>query len=90
MEKVESGAALGLWDGRSINDKLKARIETMAAKVRKLGGIKKIDVGECEARRIKKTEQMTGEKIEVIPASATGFFDSVSPPPAPSATLRSE
>jgi hypothetical protein len=32
-----------------------------------LGGIKKVDIGTCEPRRIKAFEEKTGEKIDVVP-----------------------
>src|SRR5207248_2933343 len=67
LEKADIDAAIGLWDSKVVSDKLKARIEKMASKVRKAGGIKKIDIGQCEARRVKKFEETTGEKIDVVP-----------------------
>jgi hypothetical protein len=67
LEKAEVGPALQLWDSASINDKLKLRIDKMASKVQKAGGIKKIDVGQCEPRRIKRFEQKLGGKIDVVP-----------------------
>src|SRR4051812_44438427 len=43
LEKGDVNAAIGLWDANSANDKLKARLEKMAAKLKKAGGIKKVD-----------------------------------------------
>jgi hypothetical protein len=67
LEKAEVGPALQLWDTASVNDKLKLRLDKMALKVQKAGGIKKIDVGQCEARRIKRFEQKLGGKLDVVP-----------------------
>ncbi len=67
LDKGDTAAALGLWDSPAVNEKVTARLGKIASKVKKLGGIKRIDIGPCEARRINKHEQATGEKIDVIP-----------------------
>src|SRR5262249_2024414 len=67
LDKAEINAAIGLWDSKFIGDKLQARIDKMSSKVRRLGGIKKVDIGQCEKRRNEKFEQTNGEKIDVIP-----------------------
>jgi hypothetical protein len=67
LEKANTDGAVGLWDNKTVNDKLKARLDKMAAKLKKAGGIKKIDPGPCEGRRIKQFEEKTGEKIDVVP-----------------------
>src|SRR5438552_756556 len=67
LTKADIDAAIKLWDSKLANEKLKARIDKIASKVRKAGGIKKIDIKQCEARRIKKFEETTGEKIDVVP-----------------------
>jgi hypothetical protein len=67
LDKGNTEGAVGLWDSKAVNDRLKARFDKMAAKLKKAGGIKKIDPGPCEERRIKKFEEQTGEKIDVVP-----------------------
>ncbi len=67
LEKGDVNAAIGLWDTRQGDGKLKARLDKMVAKVSKVGGIRKVDAGPCEERRTKKFEEVTGEKIEVVP-----------------------
>ena len=67
LEKANIEGAIALWDSKAANDKLKARLDKMAAKLKKVGGIKRIDPGPCEERRIKNFEQQTGEKIDVVP-----------------------
>ncbi|HSH94552.1 MAG TPA: hypothetical protein VK968_10440 [Roseimicrobium sp.] len=68
LGKADVDAAIGFWDGRMINDKLKERMGKMAAKVKRAGGIKRVDVGPCEGRRIKRLqEQMPGETVDVVP-----------------------
>jgi hypothetical protein len=71
LEKAEISAAMELWDPATVTDKLKVRIDKMAAKVIKSGGIKKIDVGKCEPRRIKRFEQKLGGNIDVVPLEIT-------------------
>ena len=67
LDKADGDAAIKLWDSASATDKVKARIDRMSAKVKKLGGIKRIDVRPCEPRRMEKFEKQTGEKIAVVP-----------------------
>src|SRR5881396_1526923 len=59
--------ALKLWDSKAVDDKLKARIEKMAAKVKGFGGVKRVDVGTCEGRRVTKDRERLGENVDVVP-----------------------
>jgi hypothetical protein len=67
LGKANVDAALGLWDPKAANEKLKPRLDKMAVKLKTIGGIKKIDAGPCEERRVKRFEEQTGEKIDVVP-----------------------
>jgi hypothetical protein len=67
LEAGKTDDALKLWDVQAVNAKLHARVEKMSAKLAGFDGIKKIDVGTCEARRIQTHEKRTGEKIDVVP-----------------------
>ena len=59
--------ALKLWDSKAVDEKLKARIEKMAAKVKGFGGVKRVDVGTCEGRRLKRDQERFGANIDVVP-----------------------
>jgi hypothetical protein len=67
LENAQTEEALKLWDEQAVNDTLKQRVEKMSAKIAKLGGIARVDVGTCEPRRIEAHEKRTGEKIDVVP-----------------------
>jgi hypothetical protein len=70
LQKLDQGEvdeASKLWDAKSVNEKLKTRIEKQASKIKQFGGIKQVDVGTCENRRIQRYQKQTGEKIDVVP-----------------------
>jgi hypothetical protein len=59
--------ALEHWDRRAVDDALKSRLEKMSAKLTRLGGVKRVDVGVVEARRVEAYLKQRGETIDVIP-----------------------
>ena len=67
LDQGQVDEALKLWDSKVVDAKLKARLEKMAVKLKKFGGIEKVDVGTVEDRKIKAWEKQTGEKIDVVP-----------------------
>jgi hypothetical protein len=67
LDQGQIDEALKLWDSKAVDAKLKTRLEKMAAKVKKFGGIEKVDVGTVEDRKIKAWEKQTGEKIDIVP-----------------------
>jgi hypothetical protein len=67
LNKGQVPQALELWDRRAVNDALKKRIEKMPAKLAKLGGINRVDIGTVEARRVERYLKDHGEKIDVVP-----------------------
>jgi hypothetical protein len=70
LQKLDQGnvdEALKLWDSKSVNDHLKTRLQNQTTKLKGFGGIKRIDLGTCEQRRIDKYQKQTGEKIDIVP-----------------------
>lgn len=67
VQEGRAEEALKQWDPKVVDDKLKERVKRMIPKLASLGGVKRVDVGTCEQRRIDAYKAKTGETISVVP-----------------------